>query len=65
MSTTSTHSFRAKHARLYASERDCARYDASLCRHQDHACNLVQALERHALSLTPALRVVDVGTGMR
>ena len=57
-----TKSFRAKHNALYASERDCTRYDASLCRRQDHAGNVLAAI-RELLPLTPSLRVVDIGTG--
>lgn len=61
-----TRSFRAKHESLYASERDCARYD-ELCRCQDDAGALVAAL----LDVVPALRqkkksccrVADVGAG--
>ena len=60
---TATHSFRAKHAALYASERDCARYDAALCRCQDHEGNLLRALQQHVLRLDRRHAVVDIGTG--
>lgn len=60
---SATHSFRAKHAALYASERDCARYDAALCRCQDHEGNLLRALEQHVLALEGGHVVVDIGTG--
>ncbi|KAL3907136.1 MAG: hypothetical protein SGPRY_010288, partial [Prymnesium sp.] len=39
-----THSFAHKHKALYSSERDCARYDAMICRHQDYAANLLTAI---------------------
>lgn len=55
-------SFRAKHTALYASERDCERYDAELCRKQDHEGNLLRAIEA-VVPLTRSLRVADVGAG--
>jgi len=61
---SATHSFRAKHAALYASERDCSRYDVALCRCQDHEGNLLRALEQHVgVPLDGRHVVVDVGTG--
>ena len=58
-----TRSFRAKHSALYASERDCARYDA-LCSRQDHAGNtLAELLSVVAGDNMASLHVVDVGTG--
>ena len=58
-----TRSFRAKHTALYASERDCARYD-TLCSRQDHAGNMLAQLRSVVAGNTLAsLHVVDVGTG--
>ena len=58
-----TRSFRAKHTALYASERDCARYD-TLCSRQDHAGNMLAELRSVVAGNTLAsLHVVDIGTG--
>ena len=58
-----TRSFRAKHSALYASERDCARYDV-LCNRQDHAGNTLAELKSLIAGNTLAsLHVVDIGTG--
>lgn len=58
----STRSFRCKHEALYASERDCARYDAELCRRQDHANGIVEAV-REVVPLTRGTVVADIGAG--
>lgn len=59
-----TRSFRAKHDALYASERDCARYDVDLCRCQDHAGALVATLRQLAPWMDGrTTAAVDVGCG--
>lgn len=60
--TDATRSFKAKHEAIYASDRDCARYDAEICRRQDHAGALLATL-RPLVSLTPSTRVGDIGAG--
>ena len=58
-----TRSFRAKHTALYASERDCVRYD-TLCNRQDHAGNTLAEVRNVVAGNTLAsLHVVDIGTG--
>ena len=57
-----TRSFSKKHKSLYASERDCARYDLALCRCQDHEGNLLAAITK-VLPLAPGMHAVDVGCG--
>ena len=57
-----TRSFRAKHEALYASDRDCVRYDEALCQQQDHANALVQAI-RDVIPLLPHTHLADVGAG--
>lgn len=57
-----TRSFSNKHKALYASERDCTRYDAMLCRRQDYRGALLAAIDR-VLPLHAGMTVVDVGTG--
>ena len=44
MAAPATRSFRAKHETLYASERECSRYDTELCRKQDYAGNIIAEL---------------------
>ena len=64
-----TRSFKAKHETLYASERECARYDEELCRKQDHAGNIVAELRTvapHLFSEDGALAcaaAADIGCG--
>lgn len=55
-----TRSFRSKHASLYVDH--AARYDDEICRCQDYAGNILTAIQA-IVALTPATRVVDVGTG--
>ena len=57
-----TRSFRAKHEALYASERECERYDRELCSRQDCNGEILRAIER-VTPLTAELRVADVGGG--
>ena len=57
-----TRSFSNKHKALYASERDLRRYDADICRRQDHAGNLLAEINR-VVPLTSAMHIVDVGCG--
>lgn len=57
-----TRSFRAKHKALYGSERECERYDFTLCRRQDHEGNLLRKIE-DLLPLSRLVRVADVGAG--
>ena len=59
----STRSFRNKHESVYASERDCGRYDEELCRRQDHAGVLLDAICAAAPSLSSESRVADLGAG--
>ena len=61
-----TRSFRAKHEAVYASERDCVRYDEALCRRQDFAGRLEEAIMEVAVPLSKPpelLRIADVGAG--
>lgn len=62
--TAATRSFRAKHTTLYASERECERYDTELCCRQDHAGEILRQLQLLAPWMSPAsTRVADVGAG--
>ena len=60
-----TRSFANKHSSLYASERDCQRYDADLCQHQDYQGALLAAiLEVLGASLSATtIRALDAGAG--
>jgi SAM-dependent methyltransferase len=58
-----TRSFGDKHRQLYASERDCARYDSELCCRQDHAGALLAAIRDVFPELGPSTCVADVGAG--
>ena len=57
-----TRSFGDKHKTLYASERDCQRYDMDLCRRQDVDGSILLAIGEVA-PLSAASRVADVGAG--
>ena len=58
-----TRSFRAKHEAVYASDAHCTRYDEALCRRQDHAGELLAALQAIVPNLGCSSRVADVGAG--
>lgn len=58
-----TRSFSEKHKQLYASDRDCERYDVALCRTQDHSGALLKAFREVYPELSKCSRVADVGGG--
>lgn len=58
-----TRSFREKHQALYASERDCARYEADLCQRQDHHNTIVDAIRELVPLCSRSTSVADVGAG--
>ena len=60
-SEAATRSFREKHRALYSSERECARYDAEICRNQGVAALLAAIEAVHPLQ--PHFHVVDAGCG--
>ena len=61
VSDSATRSFREKHRALYSSERECARYDAEICRSQGVAA-LLAAIEA-VTPLEAHFHVVDAGCG--
>ena len=63
LEAAATRSFRAKHEAVYASERECARYDTELCRCQDHAGNLRRELHALAPRLGGGGSAADIGAG--
>lgn len=57
-----TRSFTAKHKDIYASARDCQRYDCELCQRQDYRGALLAAI-RDVIPISCHTRAADVGAG--
>ena len=60
--SAATRSFGDKHKTLYASERDCQRYDTELCSRQDHEGAILRAIES-VCPLSSVCQAADVGAG--